>query len=246
MTTSPVPDFLERTQYLALRSELIEFFTRRSFDDALTSVRRSKSGCVLGAPKLPGDIGRGLLDELTGTPEWVSERWLRLRNGTTVKVPHARFIRSAASTRLASNDCIYHIPADHVHLRAFFSAVRSEDVLSHFSSAYGDPLQCQSFDVARLRHGQYLRRHSDDHEGRRFGLVFFLSPGWGEGRGGELVVEAPSGQCIAVAPKQWRIALIRISEGYQHNVCVIRSKSWVRYSIAAQFAAVGARMDGSS
>ncbi|WP_432145959.1 2OG-Fe(II) oxygenase [Streptomyces sp. bgisy084] len=222
------------------RNEVIGFLTRSSVTEALASVRRTKAGCVLAAPSLPQEIGQRMLDELTATQEWISERWLRRSDETAARVSHARFIRSAPSIRLASNDCIYEVPADHVHLRGFLSAVRSEEVQSHFSSAYGEAVRFQSSDVARLRHSQYLRRHSDNHEGRRFGLVFFLSPGWSEGLGGELVVEAPSGQCIAVAPKQWRIAVIRISDEYRHNVCAVRSRSWIRYSVAVHYATAGA------
>jgi hypothetical protein len=228
--------YLRDSKASAFRAELISFLIQDAVATAITSIVGPSGESVVALPPLPPPTVSTLFGELSRQRQWISERWIQGKNGTVAQVSDERFAQADPGDRLASNDCIYDVPASAPHVRMFLSAVRSDEVCSHLSAAYGEPLQCQSTDVARLWRGQYLRRHSDNHQGRRFGMVFFLSPGWQDDYGGELIVEAPSGESVVMRPRQGHIALIRISAQHQHNVCVIRSPDWTRYSIAAHYA----------
>lgn len=138
--------------------------------------------------------------------------------------------------RLAFNDCVHDLPKASHAVRHFLSSVASAQVRAGLSEAYGTPVRFQSFDISRLRVGQYLRRHSDDLEARVFGLVFHLSAGWHDGCGGELAGEGPGGECMVFRPHQGGVCLIQIGPDREHSVCVVRSADYVRYSIAVHYA----------
>jgi Rps23 Pro-64 3,4-dihydroxylase Tpa1-like proline 4-hydroxylase len=145
------------------------------------------------------------------------------------------FTAAAPERRFSRSGCLRDIPQSALGIRAFISALKSPKVADAFSAAFGERASFRSADIAKYEADHYLRRHSDTFDDRRFGLVFFLSPGWAAGDGGEFVVEAPSGAALATQPEQGRLALLRINPGYHHSVCRIGSQSWVRYSIAVHF-----------
>jgi len=112
----------------------------------------------------------------------------------------------------------------------------SDEVRLALSGAFGQNIRFKSVDIARYAKDDYLRRHSDTFDDRRFGFVWFFSAGWSPGDGGELVIENEEGAALVVAPQQGNLAILTFRPGSFHQVAVIRSEHWTRYSIATHFA----------
>jgi Rps23 Pro-64 3,4-dihydroxylase Tpa1-like proline 4-hydroxylase len=145
------------------------------------------------------------------------------------------FDAATPETRFSFNDCLRKLPKDAYPVRALISAMESGEVATALSEAYGSPIVLKGVDMARYTEGHYLRRHADTFDDRHFALIFFLSANWTPGSGGELVVEAPSGEARVAFPEQGHLALLRISPGFQHEVCQVRSHSWTRYVLSVHF-----------
>lgn len=194
--------------------------------------------CAAQLPLLPTELTDAVHSELAAEPGWLTECWVRTPSSRTRLVTPEAFMQAPPTHRTVNID---NLP-DHSWpplLAGLVAGLRDPRVAEAFSTAYGEALEMRSQDVARYRRGQYLRRHSDTFERRRFGLVFFLSRGWEVGHGGELVVEPPSGESVVVVPRAADVAMLRISPGFMHHVSPVRSGEWVRYSVAAHYGLVG-------
>ncbi|SOD62152.1 2OG-Fe(II) oxygenase superfamily protein [Streptomyces zhaozhouensis] len=233
--TAAVPDHMGRDAAIAFHGRTIELLTTPPVVQALGQLRPGSDAPATSLPLMPADFTGPLLAELAALPTWATEQWLLTPDDNVQPADADEFAAAAPERRFSRSGCLRDIPKSALGIRAFISAVKSPKVADAFSTAFGEPVSFRSADIARYEADHYLRRHSDTFDDRRFGLVFFLSPGWTAGDGGELVVEAPSGAALTTQPEQGRLAMLRINPGYHHSVCRIRSRSWVRYSIAVHF-----------
>ncbi|QWB24448.1 MULTISPECIES: 2OG-Fe(II) oxygenase [Streptomyces] len=233
--TASVMDHMSRDAAIAFHGKTIDLLTAAPAREALGLLRPGSDAPATSLPLMPPDMTHPLVSELAALPTWATEHWLLTPDDNVKPCGEDEFTEAPPERRFSRSGCLRDIPRDALGIRAFISALKSTDVADAFSEAFGERVSFRSADIAKYEAGHYLRRHSDTFDDRRFGLVFFLSPGWAAGDGGELVVEAPSGAALATQPEQGRVALLRINPGYHHSVCAIRSQSWVRYSIAVHF-----------
>ncbi|QQC91087.1 2OG-Fe(II) oxygenase [Streptomyces alfalfae] len=233
--TTSVIDHMSRDAAIAFHGRMIELLTTARVAESLGLLRPGSDAPATSLPLLSPDMTEPLVAELASLPTWATEHWLLTPDDDVKPADADEFTAAAPERRFSRSGCLRDVPQSALGIRAFISAVKSPKVADAFSSAFGEPVSFRSADIAKYEAGHYLRRHSDTFDDRRFGLVFFLSPGWTAGDGGELVVEAPSGAALTTQPEQGRLAMLRIDPGYHHSVCRIRSQSWVRYSIAVHF-----------
>lgn len=218
---------------LRVRNEAISALTSAAISNALRSLSAGISGLAVENVLSPA-TANAVLRDLEGDTGWSEELWLL--NGTEVQpVSNLDFESAQPNARFSKNECLRK-PAPHAwSLRGFLSAIVSNEVRESFSRAFGENVEFRSVDIARYRTGDYLRRHADNFEARRFGFVFFLSSGWLNGAGGELVIESPTGEAIVVYPLQGSIAILSFRQNCFHQVARISKSEWVRYSIAFHF-----------
>ncbi len=221
-----------------VRETLVHALTAPAVLDVVASLPGEDGTCAAQVPLLPAGVTTPLAEELSGADGWATECWVRTTSSRARQVTPEQFGLATPTHRTVNIDNLRE-PSWPPLLRGVVAGLGDMRVAAAFSAAYGEPLELRSQDVARYRRRQYLRRHSDTFERRRFGIVLFLSRGWEPGRGGELVVEPPSGESVVLAPVGGHLALLRISPGYMHHVSPVRSRDWVRYSIAAHYGAVG-------
>ncbi len=221
-----------------VRETLVAALTAPAVLDGVASLADDEGVCAAQLPLLPEGVTRPLVTELAAQPGWVTECWVRTPSSRARQVTPERFLAEPPARRTVNIDNLRE-PSWPPLLRGVVAGLADMRVAAAFSAAYGEPLELRSQDVARYRRRQYLRRHSDTFERRRFGLVLFLSSGWQPGHGGELVVEPPSGESVVLAPVAGRLAMLRISPGWMHHVSPVRSASWVRYSVAAHYGLAG-------
>lgn len=233
--TTFVMDHMSRDVAIAFHSKTIDMLTAAPVTEALGQLRPGSEAPATSLPLMPADMTHPLVSELAALPTWATEHWLLTPDDNVKPCSAQEFTAAAPERRFSRSGCLRDIPQSALGIRAFISALKSPKVADAFSAAFGERVSFRSADIAKYEADHYLRRHSDTFDDRRFGLVFFLSPGWAAGDGGELVVEAPSGAALATQPEQGRVALLRINPGYHHSVCRICSQSWVRYSIAVHF-----------
>ncbi|WP_030790497.1 2OG-Fe(II) oxygenase [Streptomyces sp. NRRL S-920] len=228
-------DHMSRDAAIAFHGRTIDMLTAAPVTEALGLLRPGSDAPATSLPLMPADMTAPLVSELAALPTWATEHWLLTPDDDVKPCSEQEFTEAAPERRFSRSGCLRDIPQSALGIRAFISALKSRKVADAFSSAFGESVSFRSADIARYEAGHYLRRHSDTFDDRRFGLVFFLSPGWSAGDGGELVVEAPSGASLATQPERGRLALLRINPGYHHSVCGIRSRTWVRFSVAVHF-----------
>lgn len=99
---------------------------------------------------------------------------------------------------------------------------RSDFAGPHFTALFeamtGLPLGGAIFDVHRMEAGDYLRRHTDDSQGRQIAFVFYLTPGWHAGLGGTLGLSDPDGNVVSVPAIYNRLVIFDVKAGTEHEV----------------------------
>jgi hypothetical protein len=221
-----------------VRETLVAALTTPAVLTGVASLADDDGVCAAQLPLLPDEVTTPLSEELAAEPGWVTECWARTSSSRARQVTPEQFLAEPPTHRTVNIDNLRE-PCWPPLLRGVVAGLADLRVAAAFSAAYGEPVELRSQDVARYRQRQYLRRHSDTFERRRFGLVLFLSSGWELGHGGELVVEPPSGESVVLAPRAGGLAMLRISPGWMHHVSPVRSADWVRYSVAAHYGLVG-------
>ncbi|PRA11979.1 hypothetical protein CQ010_07830 [Arthrobacter sp. MYb211] len=222
---------------LEVRKSVIEMLSREDSLALISGFGPEQNGVAGSLSGLPPVASRSLFEEMRAIQDWKEEAWQLHSNQTVQRVSPQEFGRLSSEEQFSMSDCLREVPADALALRGLISGLKSEEVASSLSSAFGEAVRFKSADVARYRQGHYLRRHADNYEDRRFGLVFFLAPGWRYGYGGELMVEGPGGDAYVIQPHAGAVAALRIKQGYNHQVARMQSVTWTRFSIATHFVA---------
>lgn len=231
--------------------------TRKTNEEMGVSVRRLAIKGLTGASNLRHvkaladgdassqstlDIDQVSLDavrnDLLAEQNWVLESWILDDCQNVSSVDESEFYRADPTKRFSTNYCLRKPSSTAFALRGFLSALISKEVQKGFSDAFGEPVEFKSVDIARYKNGHYLRRHADNFEDRRFGLVFFFNEGWLQGDGGELVVENECGQGISMPPKQGSVGYIAFRKDCYHQVMQLTG-DWERLSVAVHYRSAG-------
>lgn len=223
---------------LAARAEALAALTGFKIVETVRTLGCGAAGLAVEDVLSPATTSVVLAD-LECDGGWSEECWVLEANGDVRPVPAAEFEVAPLDCRFSRSDCLRKPAGDAYGLRGLLSAIVSNEARESLSRAFGEEVRFRSADIARYRAGHYLRRHSDTFGERRFGIVWFLSPGWSCGNGGELVIEGPAGDATVVFPRQGAIGALAIRPNCFHLVSRIRATDWVRYSIATHFGAVG-------
>jgi hypothetical protein len=181
---------------------------------------------------LPPDVLRDLYEELCSSKQWFQELWVLDEQEEAHKVGPEEFF--ASNRKFSNHDSIHEsrraiLPV----LTSFQEALASEELVSEVSSWFDAQMRFISLDVARYSPGTWLAQHADLFGGRVLGAVFFISPGWSVGCGGELFIWNTTGQCREIQPIQGSVALFPIHPLYSHAVTKVWE--WERVSLAAHF-----------
>jgi hypothetical protein len=214
---------------------LIEQIKTEAVRAEVRKMRPGGTEFLSAMPLLPPEAAGFFLAGMQEQQAWKLEKWLIFPDESVRICSDEEFEAAAPETRFSYNDCLRKLPPDAYHVRGLISAMASKEVASALSEAYGSPIFLKGIDMARYTEGHYLRRHADTFNDRHFGLIFFLAADWAPGDGGELVVEAPTGEARVAFPKQGDVALLRISPGFHHKVCQVRSSIWTRYVLSVHF-----------
>jgi len=181
---------------------------------------------------LPPDMLRDLYEELCSSKQWFQELWVLDEREEAHKVSFEEF--AASNRKFSNNDSIHESRRTSLFvLTSFQEALASEELASEISSWFEAEMRFISLDVARYGPGTSLAQHADLFGGRVLGAVFFISPGWSVGCGGELFIWDAAGQCRKIPPIQGSVALFPIHPMYSHAVAEVRE--WERISLAAHF-----------
>lgn len=221
---------------LAVRADVIRALTSAKLSATLHALSCGVAGLAVG-DVLSCEVASAVLADLERETGWSEECWILDENADVKPVMISDFETAPPTRRFSRNECLRK-PAAHAYsLRGFLSAIVSNEVRAGLSSAFGENVRFRSADMARYRIGHYLRRHSDAFESRRFGIVWFFSPGWSPSMGGELVIESPAGEVTVITPTQRSIGVLAIRPDCFHQVARVCAVEWVRYSIASHFCA---------
>lgn len=217
------------------RLAIIDLMRSAAVLDEVAEMRPGGTGLLASIPLLSAEQANFFHSSFAEQPNWEEEKWLILPDGSVRLTTDASFDEADPESRFSYNDCLRKVSKEALPVRALISALQSPEVAASLSDAYGEPITLVGIDMARYKRGHYLRRHADTFNERRFGFIFFLAPDWAPGDGGELVIESPSGEAQVAYPTQGTVALLRIARGFQHEVCRLRSPTWIRYVFSAHF-----------
>lgn len=204
-------------------------------------------GQVLGDLALGASSGRldralnkamtsSVLSDLEQDEGWKEEQWLLEPSGDVRPATPGEFAQASPAARFSRSECLRRPKPQAWALRGFLSALVSPEARQSLSRSYGRAVTFRSAEIARYRDGHYLRRHSDIFDGRLFGFVWFFNPDPPAGAGGELIIEAESGEATVVAPEEGSLAAINFQPNCFHHVARIRGSDWTRYVIASHYA----------
>lgn len=221
---------------IAVRAEVISALTSIRISEALHSLSSGMAAIAL-ENVISLDVANAVLGDLEQDQGWSEECWILTENANVSIVPVSDFEIVSPALRFSRNECLRKPKAQAWNLRGLLSAIISDEAREFLSEAFGERVKFRSADIARYHTGNYLRRHSDIFEHRRFGLVWFLSSGWSLGMGGELIVESPAGEATVIHPVQRTVGILAIRPDCFHQVARTSTSSWVRYSIATHFSA---------
>lgn len=235
--TATVPAGSAKAAASALRRTVIERFTGPDVRAAVATMGPAGQEILTTLPLLSPEEAGLVLECLRHQDAWAEEKWLIFPDGAVRMCSDEEFAAAVPENRFSYNDCLRKLPEDAYPVRALLSAMESPAVAAALTEAYGSPIGIKGIDMARYTEGHYLRRHADTFDERLFGFIFFLAADWTPGSGGELVVEAPSGEAHVAYPRQGDVALLRIRPGFQHEVCQVRSSNWIRYVVSVHFGA---------
>lgn len=236
-TTSQATEPSSREKGLEIRRQGIDFFTSTKFLKTISAVVKGASGATSLDASKSIDF-RAIRDDMRDASEWSQEFWRIGEDAAVSLVSEAVFRSLPDGQRFSNSDCLRHPDKDAFALRGLLSALRSPEVSESISrAASGDGIRMLTCDIARYAPGQYLRRHDDLFDGRVFGLVIFLHEDWSPEYGTELITEQPTGVARVVRPLPGSIAVMKLSGGHFHQVCVNASSFWTRYSVAVHFGA---------
>ncbi|WP_333773333.1 2OG-Fe(II) oxygenase [Streptomyces sp. IBSBF 3136] len=220
---------------LHVRTAALDFLTSDRLAATLTDLRRSGAAGADITDAIPRTVADAVQKDMRQDPGWQQEYWLFDEKAQVHPVDPAVFFSSPHTARFSRNACLRRPSKASMSLRGLLSAVVSAQALDALSAVYGRTLRFASADIAAYRRGDYLRRHADTFDDRCFGLVWFLSNPDTTGSGGELVVEAPTGEGLVIAPRAGSVGVIPINPSYTHLVSRIQ-QDWIRYSIATHYA----------
>jgi len=230
-----VPDRTDRRALgLSARDTVLQLLAGQAVQEGIAKLSDS-TGCFALEALLDSRISAAIYDDLSIDPGWKEEHWILTEDGEVKPVDLSTFVATNPEQRFSRSDCLRHPASTSWCLRGFLSAVVSPAVKESLSKALGTPVDFASVEIARYRNGHYLRRHSDTFEDRCLGLVWFFSDFWRPGEGGELVADSRSGEAVCVPPVAGTVACIPIRPGNYHQVALVRSQTWIRYSIATHY-----------
>lgn len=226
-----------RSRGLGVREEVLALLTGPIVAGVLQKL--SQGAAIVNAEEvLTAQTCAWVLQDLCRDGGWRREFWRLDQHDDAQLVSQEGFDDVPADHRFSNNECL-RVPARHSWcLRGLLSAVVSEEVRVSLSAAFGCNVRFRSADIARYTLGDYLRRHADTFENRRFGFVWFFSEGWQPGYGGELIVEGDDGAAKVIAPQKGMLVALAFRPSYFHKVAAVSSSRWARYSIATHFHAL--------
>lgn len=236
--TTDQSDASRREIGFEVRRQLLAGLSDGRVGEAIVRLSKGVSGIELDQI-LPDSVTRAIAADLRADQGWRMETWAFGGGSDVQAIDVNEFETMAPKARFSKNECLRKPAKDAYSLRGFLSGIVSSEASVLLSSAFGERVQFKSADVARYRRGDYLRRHCDTFDGRRFGLVWFFSDGWQSRDGGELVIEGPAGDSIVIRPRAGTVAALLFRSEYYHHVSAVRSSEWIRYSVATHFAAYG-------
>ncbi|WP_241604062.1 2OG-Fe(II) oxygenase [Rosenbergiella nectarea] len=184
---------------------------------------------------LPSEIVSEIRKNLIQESEWKREFWSLDDDKNVGLVSEDSFLNSPEDRKFSNNESLRKISESSAALIGFLSVMRSKKVEEYFTEIYGENINFCTADIARYTKGQYLRRHSDLFQNRKFGIVSFFNEEWIEGNGNEFIIEGIGGDSYVIPPKPGTAVLLNISPGYQHQVAMSLSSNWARYSVANHY-----------
>ena len=224
-----------REDALRIRRHIINQITAPPVLEAIGQFGRGREHRAGVIARIDDGMRADLTSELLGLHTWQEEHWILNEDESVSPATEIEFVATPGTQRFSNSDSLRAAPREAMATRALMSALKSSEVGSAFSAAYGSTITFRTADIARYRLGHYLRRHSDTYEDRVFGLVFFLADGWQQAYGGQLIVEYPDGRVHVIAPDPADVVVLPIAPGYWHMVSEVTGRSWERLSVAAHF-----------
>lgn len=221
---------------MSIREETIKYFCSTQFLNVLHAVVNENE--LAKVIHLPASIDiSAIRADLETQTAWEEEFWTIDNDGDVSKVAAGAFFSSSPHQRFSRSDCLRRPTKNAFAIRGLISGLRSPEVSEAFTGTcgIGPQVMFKSADIARYRHGHYLRRHDDRHDGRKFGIIFFLHADWKKEFGTRLLAEKPDGRCTVVDPVPNSIAVMRLADNHYHQVEPNFSITWSRYSLAIHF-----------
>jgi len=219
----------------AIRAEVLRALLQPAILHGLCRLSSREPAAVWDAV-LPAEMTRSIQDDLASDKGWERECWTLNDEQQVQLVDPETFEGRPPQQRFSTNECLRHPSNSSFALRGYLSALISDEFSGALSRSFEQSLKFCSADIARYRHGDYLRRHCDDFGGRRVGLVWFFGPDWTQDAGGELFVEDEFGRGTVIPPIDGKLVGLSLGAGSFHQVAQITSKCWLRYSVATHFA----------
>lgn len=190
---------------------------------------------------LKGCAAVSLAHELEQTDLWQEEHWLFDSKGEGVDKVGREVFASAQTEQRFSHS--YALPDDAVingPLRcagSFLSALSDGVVAGLMSEVTGNDIQATPIcEFARYQRNNFLTEHSDTFDGRRIGMVLYLSrQSWDRSYGGELGYRNEMQQEEFIVPKFNTAALFPFRTDCQHWVTPLASHDATRYSVAIHY-----------
>ncbi|SPJ32789.1 2OG-Fe(II) oxygenase [Kushneria phyllosphaerae] len=222
-----------------LRQEVIDatanFMFSEKLSNAVEKIKSEKAAAVALPNALPLPIVEYVKNELKSSDKWRKEYWVLDDDESVSLVDKKVFYQTSPSKRFSNNQTLRTVTKEQQALSAFLSTLHDKKIAEYLSNLYDEEVEACASDIAKYSKGQYLRRHSDLFENRRFGIIFFFNDEWKEGNGNEFIVEGKSGDAYVVPPKPGDAVILNIQPGFQHQVAMSQSDEWIRYSVATHY-----------
>lgn len=224
----------DRQLALHVNAEAIKALTDKKTQDCISAILGGEI-CFSVDGLLSQEVVDIISSSLREDAAWARECWVLGDDASVSRVEEPVFRSANLNRRFSTNDCLRIPSKTNLYLRGFLAALVSPQVKEMYSNFCGMDLHFKSADVTRYGKGDYLRRHADLFDDRRFALIWFFSDEWSSGRGGELIVEGEAGSSVVIGPHPGSVGIMAIRPGCFHQVAANQSQEWKRYTVATHF-----------
>lgn len=214
--------------------ETINQIKSSSVKNKILNVKNGIAGEYL-AKLLREKTYNSISQDLMSDSNWKIENWTIDEAQVVKPVSDEKFKLAEPHQLFSTNFCLRNPSKLAWRLRGFLAALTAKEVLEHFSELYNEKIRFISADITQYRKGHFLRRHQDEFDGRRFGMIWYFGKGWEHGFGGELFIEDGEGRFMTVSPNIGNVSILGFSENNWHGVAENKVDNWIRLSVAAHY-----------